>query len=109
MHAGQHFDHAMSGQFFDELHLPNPSYNLEIDSLPREEMIAKMVRELLKVIIDENPDLIVVYGDTNSTLAGALAANVRQIPVAHIGEGNTVDIIFSKISDFLSSSIDTLD
>ena len=87
VHTGQHFDHAMSGQFFDELHLPEPSYNLEIDSLPRIEMVAEMTTKLFKIIIDENPDLVIVYGDTNSTLAGALAANVRQIPVAHIEAG----------------------
>ena len=87
VHTGQHYDDNMSRIFFEELEIGEPDYNLGIGSYPREEQIEKMRAGLKDIFQKENPDWIVVYGDTNSTLAGALAAEELKIPIAHIEAG----------------------
>lgn len=87
LHTGQHFDKKMSDIFFDELGIPKPAYNLGIDSLSHGAMTGRMLEEIEKIVIAEKPDVVLVYGDTNSTLAGALAAKKLFVPVAHVEAG----------------------
>jgi len=87
VHTGQHFDKNMSDIFFEEMDIPKPDYNLEISSLSHGAMTGKMLQGIEKIIYDEKPDWVLVYGDTNSTLAGALAASKLHIKVAHIEAG----------------------
>lgn len=87
VHTGQHFDRNMSDVFFDELEISPPNYNLGIDSLSHAAMTGRMMEQLENVILAENPDLVLVYGDTNSTLAGALTARKLHKKVAHIEAG----------------------
>ena len=88
VHTGQHFDYNMSQQFFDELDIPAPDYNLGINGGSHGEMTGKMLMEIEKVLIKEQPDWLLLYGDTNSTLAGALAAAKLHIPICHVEAGN---------------------
>lgn len=87
VHTGQHFDTDMSDVFFKELDIPKPVYNLGIDSLSHAAMTGRMMESLDKVIIAENPDSVLVYGDTNSTLAGALTARKLHKKVIHVEAG----------------------
>jgi UDP-GlcNAc3NAcA epimerase len=87
VHTGQHFDDNMSKVFFDELEIAPPNYNLDIHSLSHGAMTGRMLEEVEKILLIEQPDWLLVYGDTNSTLAGALAARKLQIPVAHVEAG----------------------
>ena len=87
VHTGQHFDQNMSNVFFDQMNIPVPNYNLEINSLSHGAMTGKMLEKIEEVLQNEQPDWVIVYGDTNSTLAGALAAKKMQIKVAHIEAG----------------------
>ncbi len=87
IHTGQHYDANMSEVFFMEMEIPKPDYHLEIHSLPRLEMIDKMQLAITKLLEVEMPDLVVVYGDTNSTLAGARAAKKLGIKLAHVEAG----------------------
>lgn len=87
VHTGQHFDVNMSAIFFAEMNIPTPDYNLGIASLSHGAMTGRMLERIEKIIIDEKPDWVLVYGDTNSTLAGALAASKLHIKVAHVEAG----------------------
>ena len=87
VHTGQHYDISMSDVFFEELHLPRPKYNLNIGSASHAIQTAKMLMGLEELLCAESPDIVIVYGDTNSTLAGALASAKLHIPVAHVEAG----------------------
>lgn len=87
VHTGQHFDSNMSEVFFNELNIPRPSYQLNINSGSHGAMTGRMLEQIEQVCIKESPDKLMVYGDTNSTLAGALAAAKLHIPVVHIEAG----------------------
>lgn len=87
IHTGQHFDTNMSDVFFEEMEIPQPSYNFNINGISHGAMTGRMLEEVEKILQLEKPDALLVYGDTNSTLAGALAAAKLQIPVIHVEAG----------------------
>lgn len=87
IHTGQHFDPNMSAVFFDELGMARPAHHLDIHGGGHGQMTGRMLADIERVLLDERPDAVLVYGDTNSTLAGALAAVKLHIPVAHVEAG----------------------
>jgi UDP-GlcNAc3NAcA epimerase len=87
VHTGQHFDKNMSDVFFEEMRIPRPDYNLAIASLSHGAMTGRMLEAIETIILNERPDWVLVYGDTNSTLAGALAASKLRVKVAHVEAG----------------------
>jgi UDP-GlcNAc3NAcA epimerase len=117
VHTGQHFDANMSAVFFNEMQIPKPKYNLEINSLGHGAMTGKMLEKIEEILILEKPDAVVIYGDTNSTIAGALAAKKLHIKVVHIEAGlrsynmkmpeEINRIVTDRISDLLSCPTQT--
>ena len=111
VHTGQHFDKNMSDVFFREMDIPEPKYNLNINNLSHGAMTGRMLIGIEKIILEEKPDYVLVYGDTNSTLAGALAAQKLHIMVIHVEAGlrsfnmqmpeETNRILTDRISDLL--------
>ena len=87
IHTGQHYDDAMSGSFFRDLAIPAPAYNLEVGSGSHGEQTAEMIRRMEPVLESENPEWVLLYGDTNSTVAGALTAAKLHFRIAHIEAG----------------------
>lgn len=87
VHTGQHYDRHMSAIFFEELQIPSPDYNLQVGSGKHGEQTAKMISGIEAIIETEKPDFLIIYGDTNSTLAGAIAAAKIHTPVVHIEAG----------------------
>ncbi len=87
VHTGQHFDENMSDIFFEEMQIPTPHYHLDINSMSHGAMTGRMLEKIEEVLLLERPDFVIVYGDTNSTLAGALAAKKLHIRVVHIEAG----------------------
>ncbi len=117
VHTGQHFDANMSDVFFTEMDIPKPKYNLDINSMSHAAMTGKMLEEIEKILLHEKPNAIVVFGDTNSTIAGALAAKKLHIKVIHIEAGlrsfnmqmpeEINRILTDRISDLLICPTDT--
>lgn len=87
IHTGQHYDTNMSEIFFDEMQIPKPDYNLDINGLGHGAMTGQMLEKIEEVLIKEQPDHVLIYGDTNSTIAGALAASKLHISVVHVEAG----------------------
>ncbi|NRQ01192.1 non-hydrolyzing UDP-N-acetylglucosamine 2-epimerase [Marinobacterium sp. xm-d-530] len=87
VHTGQHYDENMSQVFFDELEIPRPAVNLAVKASSHGAMTGRMLEQIEELILSEQPDAILIYGDTNSTLAGALAASKLHVPVFHVEAG----------------------
>ena len=87
LHTGQHYDESMSNTFFSELSIPKPKYNLEIGGGSHGENTGRMIEKIEKVLFDELPNLVLLYGDTDSTLAGAISTSKLSIPIAHVEAG----------------------
>ncbi len=117
VHTGQHFDANMSDIFFEQMSIPKPHYNLAINGLGHGAMTGQMLEKIEDVLIKEKPDWVLIYGDTNSTIAGALAAKKLHIKVAHVEAGlrsfnmdmpeEVNRILTDRISDILFCPTDT--
>ena len=117
IHTGQHYDTNMSEVFFKEMEIPKPKYNLNINGLSHGAMTGQMLEKIEQVLKDEKPNVVVIYGDTNSTIAGALAAKKMHIKVVHIEAGlrsfnmkmpeEINRILTDRISDLLLCPTDT--
>lgn len=111
VHTGQHFDDNMSAVFFRELRIPEPDYNLGISGGTHAQMTAKMLVGVEEILIKEEPDALLVYGDTNSTLAAALAAAKMRIPVFHVEAGNRLGTLDNpeEVNRITTDHLATLD
>lgn len=87
VHTGQHYDANMSDVFFEEMDIPRPDYRLRCGGLDHGAMTGRMLEKIEEILAIEKPDWVLVYGDTNSTLAGALAASKMHMKVAHVEAG----------------------
>ncbi len=111
VHTGQHFDDNMSAVFFREMGIPEPDYNLGISGGSHAQMTAKMLVGVEEILTTEKPDAVLVYGDTNSTLAAALAAVKLQIPVFHVEAGNRLGTLNNpeEVNRITTDHLATLD
>lgn len=111
VHTGQHFDDNMSAVFFREMGIPEPDYNLGISGGTHAQMTAKMLVGIEEILTKEEPDALLVYGDTNSTLAAALAAVKLHIPVIHVEAGNRLGTLDSpeEVNRITTDHVATLD
>ena len=117
IHTGQHFDRKMSTVFFEEMKIREPNYNLNINSVTHGIMTGRMLEGIEKIVLKEKPDYVMVYGDTNSTIAGALAAKKLHVKVIHVEAGlrsfnmkmpeEINRILTDRISDILFCPTDT--
>ena len=99
IHTGQHFDENMSAIFFDQLNIPEPSHHLGIGGGSHGQMTGQMIEAIERILMDVRPDWVLVYGDTNSMIAGALAAVKLLIPVAHVEAGLRTNNKFSPFPE----------
>lgn len=110
VHTGQHFDANMSEVFFSELDIPKPDYNLGVSGGTHAQMTGKMLMAIEEILLIEKPDMLLVYGDTNSTLAAALAAVKLHVPVAHVESGNRFGTLESpeEVNRIVTDHVSTL-